>query len=34
MNCVVAAGSVTTLALIQTALWFGLRHKAAPPQDE
>ncbi|MGQ0601372.1 MAG: hypothetical protein ACT4QE_06705 [Anaerolineales bacterium] len=34
MNCVVAAGGVATLALIQTALWFGLRHKASAPQDE
>lgn len=34
MNCVIAAGGVATLALIQVALWFGLRHKAAPPLDE
>jgi hypothetical protein len=34
LNCVVAAGGVTTLAMLQAALWFGLRHKAEPPTDD
>jgi hypothetical protein len=34
LNCVAAAGGVITLAMLQAALWFGLRHKAQPPTDE
>lgn len=34
LNCVVAAGGVITLAMLQAALWFGLRHKAQPPANE